>query len=95
MKLEAIEKEIRSYAQDISCTKAEECQWSMTGTRACGGPRIALPYSTKNIDETLMNQKSQYLSNAENIFNTQYGIISDCMAIEPPAPMSCISNLCQ
>lgn len=67
----------------------------MAGARACGLPSIAIPYSTKNTNEALLDTKAVYLTDAEKIFNTEYGIMSDCMVIAPPAPMECINNLCR
>jgi len=67
----------------------------MAGAKGCGGPSIAITYSTKNINTSLIDAQTLYFINAQKIFNTEYGIISDCMVVEPPTSMTCINSLCQ
>jgi hypothetical protein len=93
--LSKVESEIRNYTKDLSCTINAQCQWSMIGYRACGWPSMALAYSTKNIDETLLSSKNTYYTNAQKKFNEYYGIMSDCMYMMPPPQPRCINGLCQ
>lgn len=34
--LSKVVSEMRSYANNLSCTINAQCQWAMVGTRACG-----------------------------------------------------------
>jgi len=87
--------EMRTYAKDLSCTDNSQCQWAMVGSRACGGPSNAIPYSRKNISQSLIDSKTTYITDAEKYFNQYYGIMSDCMYVQPPHPMGCINGTCQ
>lgn len=87
--------EMRNYTKDLSCTTNAQCQWSMVGQKACGGPSAAIAFSTKNVDINLVTSKGTYITNAEKKFNETYGIMSDCMLIQPPAQLSCVNGTCQ
>lgn len=87
--------EMRNYAKDLSCTINAQCQWSMVGYKACGGPSAAIAFSTKNVDTDLITSKGTYITNAEKKWNETYGIMSDCMFIQPPAELRCINGACQ
>ncbi len=68
-------------------------QWSFTalGSKACGGPKtyIAYPHS---IDTVAFLQLVKKYNEAEHAFNEKHNIISDCMAILPPAEVSCVDG---
>ena len=87
--------EMRNYTKDLSCTINAQCQWSMVGYKACGGPSAAIALSTKNTDSSLITSKGTYITNAEKKFNETYGVMSDCMLIQPPAELRCINGTCQ
>lgn len=93
--LAKVVSEMRHYTKDVSCTINAQCQWSMVGQKACGGPSAAIAFSTKNVDTNLVNSKGAYITDAEKKFNQTYGIMSDCMLIQPPAELRCINGTCQ
>jgi len=93
--LAKVVSEMRNYAKDLSCTINAQCQWSMVGHKACGGPSAAIAFSTKNVDTNLITSKGTYITNSEKKFNETYGLMSDCMLIQPPAELRCINGTCQ
>ena len=86
---------MRNYTKDLSCTTNAQCQWSMVGQKACGGPSAAIAFSTKNVDINLVTSKGIYITNAEKKFNETYGIMSVWMYVQPPAQLSCVNGTCQ
>lgn len=92
--LSKIESDIRSYARDVSCTSTSQCQWKMFGSNPCGSSSLAVPYSTKNIDEVLFSQKTNYFTSAQRLYNQTYNIFGNCMVMTAPAPLSCVSGQC-
>lgn len=93
--LAKVVSEMRNYTKDLSCSINAQCQWSMVGYKACGGPSAAIAFSTKNVDTNLVTSKGTYITNAEKKFNETYGIMSDCMFVQPPAELRCINGTCQ
>ena len=87
--------EIQNYTQDRSCTDNDQCQWMPLGAKACGGPVMYIPFSTKNVSKTLLQEKASYLSDIQAQFNIRYEIMSDCMFLMAPEPIGCVNNLCQ
>ena len=63
---------MRNYTKDLSCTINAQCQWSMVGYKACGGPSAAIAFSTKNVDTDLIASKDTYITNAEKKWNEMY-----------------------
>lgn len=67
--------EIRNYTKDLSCTSSDQCKWKMFGNNPCGGPSTGFRYSTKNVDGDLLNQKSDFYTTMQTLFNRQYSIL--------------------
>ncbi len=88
-------KEIQNYTKDLSCTSTDQCQWKLFGNMACGGSSIGIKYSKKNIDESLLQSKTTYYTNAQTLYNTTYPVFSPCMIMTSPPPLTCTNGLCQ
>ena len=90
-----VKNELSTYASDLSCTTSSQCQIQPVWAKACGGPTSFLRFSTKNVDAALVTTKIQYITDFEKAFNTRYNIVSDCSMMQAPAPMACVSGMCQ
>ena len=82
--------EIRNYTKDLSCTSSVQCQWKMFGQNPCGSSSVAIPYSSKNIDMTLFENKTAYYTNMQILFNQTYPVFGTCAVMMPPPPFSCV-----
>lgn len=89
--LASLRTKIMDQIDTAICT--DPLQWSFTalGSKACGGPQtyIAYPHS---IDTVAFLQLVKKYNEAERAFNVKHGVISDCMAILPPAAVSCVDG---
>lgn len=87
--LKSLMDEIIALSRSNNCSG--ESSWLITpyGAKACGGPIGYLPYST-NIDTYCFLQKVAHFTEQQRLFNTRYGIISDCSV--PPTPKSVRCN---
>lgn len=86
--------EIQNYTKDISCTSSSQCQWKLFGNSPCGGSSIGVKYSSKNIDQTLLNSKTTYYTDAQRLYNQTYPVFGTCMVMTSPAPLSCVNGQC-
>lgn len=98
--IEADKKELTHLRQTIEdlidaseCGENTECKFIAFGSKACGGPKSYLVYSTSINVEKLEDLVETY-NKKDAEFNKKYGIISDCAAILPPVGVSCENNTC-
>jgi hypothetical protein len=82
--------EIRNYTKDLSCTSSDQCKWKLFGQNPCGSSSVAIPYSSKNIDMTLFENKTAYYTNMQTLFNQTYPVFGTCAVMMPPPPFSCV-----
>lgn len=84
MQLEELEKEIKAMIEPPTATHLDQCQVIAFGSKACGGPKTYLIYSTARTDErrlrTLVNEYNRL--DAER--NERLDLVSDCMLLGPP-----------
>lgn len=88
-----LKSDIETLASSSVCNDASECRFISFGSKPCGGPWTYLVYSTSIDTEALENQVAQY-NQLENIFNTQYGVLSDCALAVEPIDIVCENNEC-
>ncbi len=86
--LRQVEQEVRALAKADGCTESAQCRAVPVGVKECGGPRYWLPYCPLRTDEALLRVKLQELETAEQAFNRQYGVVSDCMYVAQPDVVS-------
>lgn len=77
--------EISSLAASVPCTDYEDWKFTPYGQKACGGPVGYIAYHQK-IDESAFLSKVKFYTNQQDLYNTKWGIISDCSI--PPEPVS-------
>lgn len=91
--LAALKTEIENLANTSFCGDAFECKFIAFGSKPCGGPWGYLVYSTSIDTEELENRVERY-NREEAIYNTEWGITSDCAVNNPPESMNCENNAC-
>lgn len=98
--IEDDEKELMALRQTIEelvntsvCHENTECRFIAFGSKACGGPKSYLIYSTSIDGEKLKTLVASY-NQKDADFNRKHGIISDCAMVNPPASLGCENNIC-
>ena len=83
--LQRLEQEARALAQIDGCGQSSQCQVAPVGAKACGGPKVYLPYCIITTDTAALMRKLDELKNADMAFNQKYQVISDCSFVTPPS----------
>ena len=91
--LAAIKAEIENLASTSIFGVTFECKYIAFGSKPCGGPWTYLVYSTSIDAEELENRVEGY-NRKEKMFNTKWGVISDCAITNPPSGIKCENNIC-
>jgi len=91
--LATLKQAIENLAKTAVCNENTACKFIALGSKPCGGPWSYLIYSASiNVDE-LENLVENY-NQKEALFNTKYGVISDCSFLMPPNGLGCENNTC-
>lgn len=88
-----LKNEIKLLTVEGACTENANCDFVAFGSKACGGPKSYLVYST-SIDVEVLLEKVTAYNEMEAEYNIKWGIISDCMVISPPTSVECIDGEC-
>ncbi|MDP3945387.1 MAG: hypothetical protein Q8Q51_05790 [Lutibacter sp.] len=91
--LTAFREEIELLVDSGVCSENSDCNYIAFGSKACGGPKTYLVFST-SINVELLQQKVETYNALENSFNKKWGIISDCSVPTPPVNVTCIAGKC-
>ncbi len=91
--LAALQEEIELMIDSGDCSENSDCESIAFGSKACGGPKTYLVFST-TIDVELLEQKVAIYNELENDFNKKWGIISDCSVPTPPVDVICVAGKC-
>lgn len=91
--LSALQEEIELLVESGVCSGNSDCDYIAFGSKACGGPKTYLVFST-SINVELLQKKVATYSALENSFNKKWGIISDCSVPAPPLNVTCIAGKC-
>ena len=91
--LAALQEEIELLVDSGVCSENSDCDYIAFGSKACGGPKTYLAFST-SINVQLLQQKVATYNALENSFNKKWGIISDCAYLLPPKSVQCINGKC-
>lgn len=92
-KLTALQEEIELLVDSGICSGNSNCEYIAFGSKACGGPKTYLVFST-SINVELLQQKVETYNALENSFNQKWGINSDCSFVLPPTRVECINGKC-
>lgn len=82
-----LESEALALAHNEGCTTDDQCRVAPVGAKACGGPRYWITYCAASTDSAALFKKLEELRTAEESFNKEHGIISDCSIVGPPTPV--------
>lgn len=91
--LNSLKEEIELLVDTSICSENSGCDYIAFGSKACGGPKTYLVFST-SINVELLQQKVANYNALETSFNQKWGIISDCMYLLPPTKVECINGKC-
>jgi hypothetical protein len=91
--LATLKQAIETLAVTSICNENTECKFIAFGSKACGGPKSYLVYST-SIDVEKLEKLVETYNQKDADFNKKYGVISDCAAVLPPSGLSCENNTC-
>ncbi len=91
--LTVLQEEIELLIDSGICSENSDCDYIAFGSKACGGPKSYLVFST-SIDVTLLQQKAAIYNALENAYNQKWGIISDCSVPMPPIDVTCVTGKC-
>ena len=92
--VQQLEQQVRAIAKAEGCETSEQCKAVPVGAKACGGPRYYLPYCPLTTDEAALTAKLEELKRAEDAYNRQAGIVSDCAMVMKP-PLELVDGACQ
>ncbi|TVZ26170.1 hypothetical protein JM83_1123 [Gillisia sp. Hel_I_86] len=84
---------LQAFVDQSNCTQNSQCSYIAYGTKACGGPKGYLVFST-NVDMDQLKVMVAKYSKAEATYNKQNGIISDCSIPAPPQSIKCSDGKC-
>ena len=84
--------EIETIADSYSCE--DEGEWFFTpyGSKPCGGPMGYIPYSNQIEIPQFLEKVNKY-TNAEELFNIKWGIISTCDITPEPKGVVCKNRI--
>jgi hypothetical protein len=83
---EKLAGEARALANPGGCEKVEECAVAGFGHKPCGGPREFIAYCAKTTDVTALKAKLEELAKAEQTWQAEAGIMSNCGLTRRPPP---------
>lgn len=85
--LQQLMVEIKALAETSKCDNAEILSIAV-GEKACGGPKIYVPYTSSiNVNE-FKNLVTKY-TELEKTYNKKWNIASDCALAQPPKSVTC------
>ena len=91
--LNSLQEEIELLVDSGVCSENSDCDYIAFGSKACGGPKTYLVFST-SIDVELLQQKVATYNALDNAYNQKWGIASDCSVPIPPVDITCIAGKC-
>jgi hypothetical protein len=91
--LSILKQSIEDLASQSVCNESTECAYIAFGSKPCGGPWSYLVYSTSINTEELLSLVEDY-NQKEALYNTTWGISSDCTIVNPPTSVKCENNTC-
>ncbi|MDQ1160856.1 hypothetical protein QE422_001224 [Chryseobacterium sp. SORGH_AS 447] len=88
--LDQLRASIESEVTKEKCTNASAWAFAPMGAKACGGPQLYIAYPKKM--ETVILERINDYTEKVKAFNQKYGVISDCMMVNPPTGIKCIGG---
>lgn len=93
LELEEQLQDIYAFIDNGDCSTGSECYFMPYGSKACGGPKGYLLFSSETDVPTLHKMVEKHRK-AEAAYNEQNRIISDCSIPVPPEKLACEDGKC-
>ena len=91
--LSLLRQTIEDLASQSICNESTACNYIAFGSKPCGGPWSYLVYSNSINTEELISMVEDY-NQKEALYNTTWGISSDCTIVNLPTSVKCENNTC-
>lgn len=85
--------DIHAFLETETCDPQTQCMYMAYGKKSCGGPSGYLLFS-ENIDVVKLKKMVDAYTIAEDVYNKENNIISDCSLPNPPQKMKCEGGKC-
>ncbi|MDP4530444.1 hypothetical protein Q3O59_15545 [Alkalimonas delamerensis] len=92
--LRAMRADILAMIGKAEADDVKQCRVIGFGHKPCGGPAEYIAYSTKGVNETVLQQKIASYNRAAEAENIRLGRMSDCAIVPEPA-VSLIDGQCR
>jgi hypothetical protein len=86
--LQQLMVKIKALAATSKCGDNIEMLSIAVGEKACGGPKIYVPY-TNSIDVNELTSLAAKYTSLEKTFNKKWNVVSDCALAMPPKSVTC------
>ncbi|MFO7718833.1 MAG: hypothetical protein R6W85_00150 [Gillisia sp.] len=93
LELEKQLQAIYTFIDNGDCSPSSECAFMPYGSKACGGPQGYLLFSSET-DIPALHKMVEKHRKAEEAYNKQNRIISDCSIPVPPEKLDCKNGKC-
>ncbi|MBC7615868.1 MAG: hypothetical protein H7202_07365 [Pedobacter sp.] len=91
LEIASLRSEIDKLSEQVNCENNAGWKFTPIGEKACGGPTGYVAYATK-IDEALFLKKVTLYNQKQKAFNVKWNVVSDCMFMNPPKSIDCVSG---
>lgn len=91
--LQQKKQDIKDYIASFPCDETIGCNYIGFGSKPCGGFWEYLVFSNAVDLEYLTTSVNNY-NQLENAYNSEFSIVSDCAAVNPPANIGCVNGVC-
>ncbi|SEA96337.1 hypothetical protein [Alkalimonas amylolytica] len=92
--LQKMRADILSMIGQAEADDVQQCRVIGFGHKPCGGPAEYIAYSTKGVNETVLQQKIASYNKAAEAENIRLGRMSDCAIVPEPA-VSLVGGQCK
>ncbi len=89
-----LEAEARALAKTEGCASSGQCKAAPMGSKPCGGPREYIVFCPLTTNELALTRKLDELRVAEERYNRENGLISDCRFVTEPR-VEAVNGVCR
>jgi len=89
-----LEAEARALAKTEGCTSSGQCKAAPMGSKPCGGPREYIVFCPLTTNELALTRKLDELRVAEERYNRENGLMSDCAMVTEPR-VEAVDGVCR
>ena len=89
-----LEAEARALVKTEGCAGSGQCKAAPLGAKPCGGPRAYLVFCPLTTNELALTRKLDELRVAEERYNRESGLMSDCAMVTEPR-VEAVNGICR